>query len=98
MSTPDKIAALHQIRDDHAGQSGASQCTRMRAALARFPVTTFEAMRYLDVYDPRARVMQLRNRGDNITTVWQTVTTESGDTHRVGLYVLDTVGAEHDHA
>lgn len=90
--TPDKIAALHQIRDEHPGGSSASQCARMRAALSRFPITTFEAMRYLDVYDPRARVMQLRDGGENIDTVWQTVTTESGDSHRVGLYVLHTVG------
>ena len=50
-------------------------------------------MRYLDCYDPRARVMQLRNAGEPIVTHWRTVTTESCDRHRVGLYALDNRGA-----
>ena len=45
-------------------------------------------MRYLDVYDPRARVMQLRNAGERIDTHWRRIPTESGHMHRVGLYVL----------
>ena len=49
-------------------------------------------MRYLDVYDPRARVMQLRNRGETIDTHWQTVITEAGARHRVGRYTLRTGG------
>jgi hypothetical protein len=53
-------------------------------------VSTFEAMRYLDIYDPRPRVHELRHRfGYKIKTVWQTVITESGQKHRVGLYVLE---------
>jgi len=38
-------------------------------------------MNHLDVYDPRARALQLRQTGKSITT-------ESGDPHRVGVYVL----------
>ena len=45
-------------------------------------------MRHLDVYDPRARVMQLRKDGNSITTTWTRIPTESGHLHRVGLYVL----------
>jgi Helix-turn-helix domain len=62
----------------------------MLEALSRFAVSTFEAMRYLDIYDPRPRVHELRHRlGYKIKTVWQTVITESGQKHRVGLYVLE---------
>lgn len=92
MTTPDKIQALHQIRDRHPGDSGWTQCDRIRAALALFPLSTFEASRYLDVYDPRARVMQLRHAGIAIDTHWQTIATESGQQHRVGVYVLRVEG------
>lgn len=90
-TTPDyKREALAYILAAHPGNSCAIQCARIRAALSRFSLTTFEAMRHLDVYDPRARVMQLRNDGERITTIWTRITTESGDPHRVGLYVLET--------
>ena len=83
-----KIEALHLVRDLHPGVSSAVQCARIRTALSRFSITTFEAMRHLDVYDPRARVMQLRNQGEAIDTHWQTVITEAGERHRVGRYTL----------
>ena len=83
-----KIEALHLVRDLHPGASSEVQCARMRAALSQFSITTFEAMRDLDVYDPRARVMQLRNAGETIDTHWQTVITEAGESHRVGVYTL----------
>ena len=62
MSDLTKIEALYLVRDRHPGVSSEVQCVRIRAALSQFSITTFEAMRYLDVYDPRARVMQLRNQ------------------------------------
>ena len=81
-----KIEALHLVRDLHPGVSSKVQCARIRAALSQFSITTFEAMRHLDVYDPRARVMQLRHAGESIDTHWQTVITEAGERHRVGRY------------
>jgi Helix-turn-helix domain len=93
-ATPEKEVALKQIRDQFIGTSGRNQAERLLAALARFPVTTFEAMRLLDVYHVPARVLQLRKAGHQIMTHWQIVTTEAGATHRVGLYVLQR-GADH---
>lgn len=87
-----KRAALLAIRRSTPGNTNMVQCDRIRAALAQFSITTFEAMRYLDIYDPRARVMQLRNAGLAIETHWRTIVTESGAKHRVGLYALK-VGA-----
>jgi hypothetical protein len=84
-----KRQTLAAIRRAHPGISCEAQCARIRAALAQFAITTYEAMRYLDCYDPRARVMQLRVSGDRIATYWRTVITESGDRHRVGLYVSE---------
>ena len=87
--TPEgKQQALAAILEAHPGNTCAVQCERIRAALSCFSITTFEAMRYLDVYDPRARVARLRKRGERIDTHWQRIATESGHMHRVGLYVL----------
>lgn len=87
--TPEhKLAALEAIRKATPGTDSKAQCERIRAALAQFSITTYEAMRYLDCYDPRARVMQLRHGGAPIATYWETIVTECGDRHRVGLYVM----------
>jgi hypothetical protein len=94
-TSPEKIAALRAIHDLFKGTGTATQYKRLLEALRQFGVTTFEAMRYLDVYHCPARVLQLRKQGHNITTRWQTVITEAGEKHRVGLYVLDS-GASHE--
>lgn len=97
-ATPsEKKAALEAIRAQSKGIDTPTQCKRLLEALARFPVTTFEAMRLLDVYHCPARVLQLRKAGYRIVTHWQTVVTEAGAKHRVGLYVLES-GARHDAA
>lgn len=87
-TSPEKKAALEAIRDDLKGTANHSQAARLLEALSRYSITTFEAMRYLDVYHCPARILQLRKRGHNIITHWQTVITESGERHRVGLYLL----------
>ena len=83
-----KRLALKALLRQYPGTSGKAQCQRIRAALSLFSITTFEAMRHLDCYDPRARVMQLRNQGERIDTHWQVVLTEAGIKHRVGVYTL----------
>lgn len=89
-TTPfEKKAALEAIRAEFKGTGANTQCARLLEALTRFPVTTFEAMRFLDVYYCPARVLQLRKAGHRITTHWQTVVTEAGVKHRVGLYVKE---------
>jgi hypothetical protein len=85
---PEKLAALEAIRLAHPGTSGKTQCLRILAALAKFSITTYEITRYLDCYDARARVMQLRNDGAVIVTHWRTIVTDTGDKHRVGLYAM----------
>jgi hypothetical protein len=88
-TSSEKKAALEMIRSEFKGNASHSQRARLLEALSRYSVTTFEAMRYLDVYHCPARILQLRKQGYKIATHWQTVETESGDTHRVGLYVLE---------
>ena len=87
-AAPAKVAALKQIQEQFNGIAARRQCERLLAALAQFPITTFEAMRYLDVYHCPARVLQLRQAGHDIITHWQTVITEAGERHRVGQYLL----------
>lgn len=89
-TSSEKKAALEAIRAEFRGTDTNTQSERLLAALTRFPVTTFEAMRFLDVYHCPARVLQLRKAGHRITTHRQTVTTEAGVKHSVGLYTLET--------
>ena len=95
-ATPsEKKAALEAIRAQFKGTGTTIDCARLLEALARFPVTTFEAMRFLDVYHCPARVLQLRKAGHHITTHRKTVITEAGVRHSVGLYVLES-GVRHE--
>lgn len=88
-TSPEKKAALEMIRVEFKGTSGHSQAARLLEALSRYSIATFEAMRYLDVYHCPARILNLRKSGHRITTHWETVITEAGEKHRVGLYVLE---------
>jgi hypothetical protein len=87
-ATAEKEVALKQIRDQFTGTGGRQQANRLLAALRQYPITTFEAMRLLDVYHTPARVLQLRKDGHQIMTLRQRVETEAGVAHNVGLYVL----------
>ena len=86
----EKKAALVAIRNQFKGAAIRSQAASLLEALSRYPVTTFEAMRYAYVYHCPVRVLQLRKQGHNIVTHWQTVVTEANERHRVGLYLLNS--------
>jgi Helix-turn-helix domain len=90
-ATPnEKETALKAIAARTKGASAKTQATRLLEALGYFAINSFEAMRSLDVYHVPARVQELRAQGYNIKLHWQTVITESGEKHRVGLYVLNS--------
>lgn len=91
----ERIAAMHAIRDNNLGQSGKQQCARLLAALQQLGlISTYEASRYLDLYDPRARKMDLRDAGHPVEKMWILTPTESGDLHRIGAYYLDRLGTK----
>lgn len=95
MAEQQRVVALHAIRDRHAGNDGAVQCRRALDALQILGhLTTYEASRHLDLYDPRARIRDLRNAGHAIVTSWRRVPTESGRPHRIGLYTLTRGGSK----
>ena len=54
-TSPEKKAALEATRDEFKGTASRSQAARLLEALSRYSITTFEAMRYLDVYHCPAR-------------------------------------------
>lgn len=72
------------------GNDTETQRARLMAAMQETGhVTTFEAMRLLDVYDPRPRIHELKHRFDkSIDCVMRDEETESGVIHRIGVYFL----------
>lgn len=68
--------------------SGLAQRQRALQRMRKGPVTTCELQRQYDIYDPPARICELRKQGHRIDTVWTRDETEAGVSHRVGQYVL----------
>ena len=90
-TSPEKKAALETIRLAFTGLSAPAQCERLLAALKCYPISTYEAMRGLDIYAPRPRVHELRHRfGMKIQTHWVVIVTECGEKHRIGIYALES--------
>jgi hypothetical protein len=93
-AAPQRETALKNILARMPGNDSATQCARMLEAMHTLgSVTSYEGSRYLDCYDPRARIHELRNGGLTILTVLGAEQTESGVFHRVGVYSINQVGA-----
>ncbi|PRG20939.1 helix-turn-helix domain-containing protein [Burkholderia multivorans] len=86
--------ALCLILERVPGNDAGTQRARMLAAMRELgSITTFEAMRFLDVFDPRPRIHELRHiYGYRIHTAMRAEQTESGVLHRVGVYFLSPDG------
>ena len=54
----------------------------------RGSVTTMEAVRFLEIVDPRPRIFELRAAGWQIVRGWTMQESETGGLHRVGSYRL----------
>ncbi len=90
-TSAEKRQFLRALVRDIPGSSNAAQLQRMLAGLQRYPISTAEAQRFMGIYDPPARVHQLRHRdGHDIETCWWQGQSEAGTTHRIGLYTLMT--------
>lgn len=94
MSAPansNRTGQLAAILAAMPGNDTFTQRQRMLTAIQKLgSITTFEGSRYLDCYDPRARVHELRQGGNRIKTVMRDEYTESGVKHRVGVYLLES--------
>ncbi|MFT0174918.1 helix-turn-helix domain-containing protein [Paraburkholderia mimosarum] len=91
--TPSSTASiLSAIRKRMPGIGALIQRQRLLLALeARDGVTTIDALRFLDIIDPAARVFELRREGHCIVTNFVLQATECGDVHCVGCYTLQTL-------
>lgn len=86
-------AHRHQVFADILANDKYLDCHSQRRRLVKAltllgTVTTFEAMRKLDIYDPTARKAELLKLGYDIICIKRKVQTESGEWHRVGHYTL----------
>jgi hypothetical protein len=89
-ANPIRAGRLAAILAALPGNDICTQRQRMLAAMQQLgSVTTFEGSRLLDCYDPRARIHELRQAGSRIKTVMRAEQTESGNIHRVGVYLLE---------
>lgn len=91
------VAAANQVKLAHyatllkrfSGNDANTQRTRLYLALQHAPITTYEARKYLDIYHPNARALELRAQGIRIDTFRVAQQTDAGVIHRrIGLYVL----------
>lgn len=87
---------LRQLTATLPGVTAATQRQRIMAALRTGPLSTVEAIRFLDIIRPSARIAELRNDGHRIITTWRADATETGEPHRVALYVLTTGSSDVD--
>lgn len=85
---------LRAILARFSGIDANAQRTRLVSAMRELgSVTTFEAIRLLDCYDPRPRIWELRHlHGYKIKTHMRAEQTESGVFHRIGVYFLVSEG------
>lgn len=72
--------------------STAAQQARVLAALRNHSITTLDARRELDVLHPAQRILELRQKGYDIRTVWTTQATDAGVKHRMARYILRAGG------
>lgn len=83
-----KVEQLNSIREQYRGEGRLQQCMRLLEALRHFPVSTFEARRYLDVMHSAGRVQELRALGHDIDTLRLSEPSDIGRPHCIAVYVL----------
>lgn len=86
---PQNFQPFDRIIANWPDNTAEHQRARLLDAMRLFAgVTTLEATRFLDIIDPRARVVELRKEGYRIVTSWVSQPSECGRPHNVGLYTL----------
>lgn len=84
-----KLANYATLLKRFKGNDSATQRARLTAALKVRPVTTYEARKYLDIFDCPSRILELRKLGWKIDTHRVHQKTDAGILHkRIGRYVL----------
>ncbi len=87
--TQGREVAMKTQNSETSSNSAASQRQRLLQHLTLFEsATTLKARNSLDVMHPAARIMELRQAGYCIETVWVSDITPEGYVHRVAKYLL----------
>lgn len=88
-TSPERRQAFAEIMAKQNGADSHTQCDRLLQAIRRLGhVTTYEALKFLDIYRPPSRKFDLVQAGHRIVTSWRIVETMAGQRHRVGVYSL----------
>ena len=96
-ANPVKLAHYAALFKLHPGNDANTQRIRLSLALQHAPITTYEARKYLDIYHPNARALELRAQGIRIDTLRVAQQTDAGVIHRrIGLYVLQSGEVSHE--
>ncbi|MES2353280.1 MAG: helix-turn-helix domain-containing protein [Pseudomonadota bacterium] len=83
-----KEETLIQIREKYKGNAKIDQRSRLLVAIRQFPISTFEARKFLDIMHPAGRIMELRKCGWLIDTLWISEPSDIGKLHRIAVYLL----------
>lgn len=88
-------AVFQQICDEIKGSTAISQCERLGQALLLLGhVSTLECKDFLDIYSPSARKHELVKQGWRIQLCWEDTPSKTGDSRKIGLYVLSSISTE----
>ena len=80
--------ALEKINQKHKGNDAETQANRSLEAFQIFGSLTTQDLRHdLDIMHPAGRVKELRERGYDIRTFWESYPTTFGKMHRMARYV-----------
>jgi hypothetical protein len=79
----------YKTKRNFKDNSANNQCLKILDwLLEKNSITTSEAREHLDVMSPAARILQLKQAGYLIVTIWETWVSEYGIKHRIARYVL----------
>ena len=89
MTPNSRLEAIQKINQKHKGNDAETQANRsLEAFQALTSLTTQDIRQELDIMHPAGRVKELRARGYDIRTVWESYPTACGKLHRMARYVL----------
>lgn len=81
-------AAQIKSRSKYSNDAASQRVRLLEFLRKRGSLSTIDARHLIDVMHPAARIMELRQAGYSIVTVWTHATTPEGATHRVARYRL----------
>ncbi|WP_063894744.1 helix-turn-helix domain-containing protein [Burkholderia stagnalis] len=88
-AAPERAAEAKNFGLQYIDNSAKAQRARVLAFLHEYgSLSTLDARHKIDVMHPAARVMELRERGFRIVTIWSREMTPEGGTHRMARYHL----------